>query len=60
MVDLVSLPPDVLEKIADILWFDVIAYNRIAGRRCVHRSNWAAANYLYKLAASDIMLAGRV
>ena len=44
------LPSDVLERIADLLWFQMV----VPEKRKRGRPNWAVANYLYKLAASDV------
>lgn len=54
-VRLVLLPADVLERIADMLWYDVILVRK-NGQWFEVRGNWEAANYLYKLAESDVML----
>ena len=52
------LPPDVLQLIADILWFDVRKYEH-NGRTCISRPNWQQANYVYRAAVSDVLLTYR-
>ena len=61
------LPRDVLERIADMLWFneDALWFDHLGrikrGKRWIGRSKrgrpcWQEANYLYQLAQSDVML----
>ena len=48
------LPREVLERIADMIWFDEMAVRVRRGKR--GRLYWQEANYLYQLAQSDVML----
>ena len=48
------LPREVLERIADIIWFDEIAVRVRRGKR--GRLYWQEANCLYQLAQPDVML----
>ena len=48
------LPREVLERIADMIWFDEMTVRVRRGKRgCLY---WQEANYLYQLAQSDVML----